>query len=351
MTKQTKRIRRNRIKNKTKKYLGGSKAKVFEKSQGIMDYIGNKLSTYTGETTNYLKEKGLRLIGLQTIKKDEPEEEKVDESTQKVDNKINEISDAASGLVSSASDATSGLFSGAKEIGSDVVEVFDKGSAAVIGQVNDVLDSPKVEDSISDAAEETAEIGEKLLDNFNEKLSSPELKEETKEAIENVADYTKIAVKAMDEPLNEAVDELNEAGTKAVSGAAAGLIKVGTDSLAAVPYLGAFVEMGKIVNDASKAIGDVSTAASDATTTVSKLVGETSINMDEGIDKLNDEKEEGLEKLGEKKKEAKQIANRTNKSIESFENPLGNEEKKGGGKTRRKFLKRKAKSKRVRFSV
>ena len=319
MNKQTKRNRK--AKNQTKKYYGG-KSMVSEDSRGVFDLIGDKLSGYSGKAFDYVKNKGLRLAGLQPINQSES-----NNSTNDVDTKINEISDGASGIVS------------------DVKNVFDKGSAAIIENINDVLQSPKVGESLNEAAEETAEIGEKLLENFNEKFESPEFKEEAKIALDNAADYANIAVEAMDEPINKAVDQLNEAGTKAASGAISGIIKVGTDALAAVPGAGAIIEIGKIANDASKAVGDVASASSQAASTISKVVEETSKNLDEGLDKLD-----------EKKKEAMQISNRTNKSIKSFENPIGNAVKtigKTGGahKTKRRLLKRKAKSKRVRFSI
>jgi ABC-type transporter Mla subunit MlaD len=326
MSKLTKKNRTNKMKNRSKKYFGG-KSKVSEKSDGVFDIIGDKLSDFTGKAANYVEKKGLRLAGLQPIKKND--DEIIDESTKQVDEKINELSESASGLISNA-----------KEIGSDIVKVFDKGSAAIVGQINDVLESPKIENSVREAAEETAEIGEKLLKKFNDKLSTPEFKEETKEALENVADYAEITIKAMDEPVNDAVDKLNEAGTKAASGAVTGLIKVSTDAMAAVPGAGAIVELGKIVNDTSAAVGDVVEAATDATSTVSKVIQETSENINESLDKLE-----------EKKKEGEKILSRTNKSIKSFESPATSFISGGGRKTKRKLFKHKGKSKRVRFAI
>jgi hypothetical protein len=331
MNKKTKRNKKNIIKNKTTKYFGGKKAKIFEKSRGVFDIIGDTLSSYSGKATNYIKDKSLKLVGLQPI--DKEEETQIYEPTKEV----SEINKSASGLLSEAN-----------EIGADIVKVFDKGTAAVVGNINDVLQSQKIEGSISEAAEETAEIGEKLLDKFNEKLNTPELKEKTTEALKNVSDYTEIVLDSMNEPINKAVDQLNEAGTKAASGAISGLIKVSTDALAAVPGFGAIIELGKIANDASAAVGDVAEAASDATTTISKIVEETSSNIDEELNKLD-----------EKKRQAKQIANRTSRTIETFENPIGKTINKvntyGGArlhnKTKRKLFKNKAKSKRVRFNI
>jgi len=323
MNRQTKRNRK--IKNKTKKYYGGDSKEVLQKSRGIFDVVGDTLSSYAGKTSDYIKRKGLRLAGLQPIKNPEEITKEVDTTaTKEIDTKINDISDAASGLVS-----------GVQSIGSNVVNVFDKGSAAVVGNINDVLQSPQVGETVNEAAQETAEIGEKLLEDFNEKLNTPEMKEETKIALDTAADYTNIALDSMDEPIDKAIDQLGDAGTKATSGVVSGLIKVGTDAMCAVPYVGAVFELGKMINDGSRAVGDVVEATSDATGTISKVVEETSKNIDEGIDKLD-----------EKKKEAQQIANRTNKSIQTFENPIG-----GFRKTKRRFFKHKGKSKRVRFST
>jgi hypothetical protein len=290
MTKQTKRVRKNKnkSKNRTKsiKYYGGAlEVEKNTNSKGIFTLIGDKLSNYTGKITNYIKDKGLRLAGLEPIKKEN------DMPSGEVDQKINEIGSAASGLVTS-----------------------------VIGNVNEVLGSPQVQNSLNSTASETAEIGTNLLENVNAKLSTPEFKEAATEAIDNVADYTNIIVKAIDEPLNNSIDTLNKAGTKAMSGIASGAIKVGTDVLAAVPGAGAVIELGKMANDASAAAGDVVEATSDATTAVANIVKETTENMKEGIDDLKN-----------KELEAKQIGGRINKSINLFENPLQS-------KTRRKFL-------------
>lgn len=379
MTKQTKRIKnktkniaRSRSRNRTKKYYGGALEEA-NKSKGIFDVIGNTLSNYTEKIVNYAKEKGLRLAGVEPIKKADDlstinnsnqtnsnqTNSNQTNSTNNIDNNINKISDTASEFVS-----------GAKEIGSDIVNVFNKGSAAVIGNINDVLESPQVEASVSEAASETAEIGEKLLENFNEKLSTPELKEEAKEALENAADYAEIAVEALDKPLNKAIDQLNADGTKAASGIATGVIKVGTDAMAAVPGIGAVIELGKMANDASAAAGDVVEAASHATSTVSKVVEDTTKNIEEGVNKLEEEKnisenvgqnvgqnmsvnesmKGGMSKLKEINKDGLKIYNRVNNSINAFENPLQTN-KKGGYKTKRRLLKNRPKTKRVRFAI
>ena len=357
MNKQTKSIRRNK-KNKTRKYYGGSVVvpnnnlntatdinDSTDKSKDILDVIGDKLSFYSKDVVKYVTDKGLRLVGLQHIK--HPDE--TNNSTREDSPKKNETEEMASGMESG--------------IVTDIKNVFDKGSAAVIENINDVLKNPEVGASLNEAARETAEVGVNLLENFNKTLSTPELKEQTKKGFETAAQYADIVVKAMDKPINDAVDELNEAGTKAASGVVTGTIKVGSNAMSAVPGLGAIISLGKIANDSSAAIGNVVEAASNASSTISKVVEETSKNIDTGLDKLEEQKE-GLTSFNPDtnfkpeatfdnlKKVGGAVSNRVKKSINQFENPISSVPVlTGGRKTRRKLFKNKGKSKRVRFVI
>lgn len=346
--------RTKKIANNSNIYLGGSEGETMnmEKSKGIFDILSEKIGNYAGDAFDYVKSKGLRLAGVQPIRIDENNSMN---ATKELDENITKVSDAASGLVS-----------GAKNIGSNILNVFDKGSATVVEKFNNVIGNNLVKESVTDAAMKTAAIGEKLLENINEKISTPELKEETKKVLENAADYAEIAVEAMDEPINKAVDELNKAGTTAAAGIASGVVKVGTDALAAVPGVGAVIEVGKMANDASAAAGDVVKAASDASSTISRVVEETSQNIEEGLEKKelegNDVEKNGwvtpndtnnmkggMKQFKEINKGGMKIYNRVNNSINQFENPFVTS---GGSKTRRKLnSKPKPKTKRVRFAI
>jgi hypothetical protein len=307
------------------------------KKEGVIDIIENKATDFAKDTGNFLKDKTLRLFGLQPINKNENQPDKG----------VNKLEDTVSGLASNA-----------KSIGNDVVKVFDEGSAAIIGNINDVLQSPKVEKSVTAAAEQTVKTGTKLLNIFNENLNNPRFKEETKEALDNIADYAKITVKALNEPLNEAIDEFSEAGNKAAAGVAAGLVKVTTDAAGAIPGYGAIIDVGKMINDGTRAASTVVEAASEASETASELFLKTT----NGI-------KQGMKELEEKKNEAMNIANRTSSSINDFHSPALDLSKKlkkssdkikngipsvrGGssGKSKKRLLKRKAKSKKVRFAL
>jgi uncharacterized phage infection (PIP) family protein YhgE len=365
------RNKNKKINNKSRKLYGGAHptapALQVNKPPGIFDIIGDRLATYSGDVAGYVGTKGLRLLGLKKIKDDEPI--KNDDAVTEVDNKIEQVSDAAT-------NAVSGIAAQASAIGSDIVKVADGTSAAILENVNDVLESPKVEHSVTETAKETAEDAANLLNKVNVALNTPELKAATEVVLDNVADYAEVAVEAMDKPLNNAIDTLNQAGAEAASGVGSGLIKVATDMAGAVPGVGAVIDAGKALNDGSAAVGKVVEAASTTVEAVSDAVEQTSENFKEGLDKLNDAKNAVAEKIEEKtdvlgngtdvlskgadnlkklNKEGADTLNRVNSSMDEFHNPLKHNVAAaaagGGRKTRRKLFKRKAKSKRVRFAI
>jgi hypothetical protein len=353
MNKKTKRTKQRSNKTRNKKYIGGegdsithttegvnpnkgesitnnqttpSTMKGFEKSKGVLDIVGDRFKDWGHTSAEYLKNVALKSAGLKEI--ETPTDTKVEETTSDIANKASELANTATELAS-------------------------KVSASIIGSVNTALNNPDVKGSVAETAKETAKIATEVLETFNNELSTPKMKEEVKEALDNAGEYAVIAGEALKEPLEVAGERINEAVVLGASGLASGAVKVGTDAAAAIPGLGAVVEVGKIINDSSAAIGDVVEAGTDIASTVSELVVNTNDNITEGIEKLNAIKKEG-----------NNIAERTGASVESFNDSSKNrnlssvvpsilktENKIGGRKTRRKLLKRKGKSKRVRFAI
>jgi len=329
MRKLTRRLKKNK-KNRTFKRGGAVDIKKpeevkskeespKEERQGIMDIIGNKVAdvAYSGATT--LGDAGLKIVGLERIDKSKEEEE----ASKKVDDNINKISDAASGIVS------------------DVGNVFDKTGAAVIENVNEVLGSSVVKETTEEAAEKTADIIKEGAETFNDALNDPEVKAELEEAIENAGEVGAVFVKSVEKPAEQLVDVAANSAAKATGATLGGIIRVGTDAMAAVPYVGAVIEFGKMLNDGSKAASAAVEAGSEAVEVASDAFIETKENV-----------EKGLKVLEEKKKLADEISSRTNKSIKEFETPLLSQAQAAGAKkTRRKLLKHRGKSKRVRFAI
>jgi hypothetical protein len=149
----------------------------------------------------------------------------------------------------------------------------------------------------------------------------------------------------MREPLTELVGILSQAGLKATSAITVGIIKVVTDAMAAVPGVGAVIEVGKIANDVSRAVGDAVEAGSDATTAASKAVFDITENVKQGLAKVKNTEPEppkimeenpetelsrgggytnmkqALAELARAQRAGKKIENRTRLEIARFENP------------------------------
>jgi hypothetical protein len=246
-----------------------------------------------------------------------------------------------------------------------------------IDSVNDIIQKKQNEESIIGAVARTAEIGkniiDKSVDKFNETLNSPDFKDKIEETSEIAAKVVNKVVDNLDEPLEKFADKIGVASAQAASGVTSGVIKVVTDAAAAVPGVGAAVELGKIANDATASAASVVEAAKNSVDAFTELTNNVAnFNKLDKLDKLDklsklkggENKEyndfdnlTGGKKIQNLKKyisEKNKIIERTNKSIDDFMEPtekgiknIFNNVKKA--KTNKRLLKRKAKSKKVRF--
>ena len=314
-TRRFKKIKKNTT-NKRGGKSGESKMNTEQKSerQGIFDMIGSKIGSVASSAATKVGDLGLKFVGLERINKSD------DEGIGKINESIEKIGEATADFVS------------------DVANVADKTGSAIIKNVNEVLESDAVKETTAEAAKNTAEIVQENLEVFNDALNNPEVKAEVKEAIDHAGEVGSLVVEAAEKPIEKAVDIASNSAAKATAAASAGFIKVSTDMAAAIPGVGAVIEVGKILNDGSKAASAIVEAGTEAVEVASDAFVETKKKV-----------EEGLKVLEEKKNLAHEISSRTNKSIKEFENVIKTQD--GGRKTRRRLLKRRAKSKRVRFAM
>ena len=132
-----------------------------------------------------------------------------------------------------------------------------------------------------------------MLQTFNQALNDPAVKTEVEEAIKNAGEIGAVAIDAAREPFNEAVDVAAEAAQKMSSAAVSGAIKVGTDAVAAVPFWGAIIDAGKMVNDGSKAASAMVEAGSEAVEAASDAFIETKRKYATRIERIRRKKENG----------------------------------------------------------
>jgi hypothetical protein len=321
MSKITKRFKKYK-KNKTIKKGGAPiNEEPVKERKGIFDMIGNKISEAASSAATTLGDAGLKIMGLERINKTNEEEENI----KKVDENINKISNTVL----------------------DIENVLDNTKANVLNNTNDILGSNEAKESAEIAAEKTADILRDGASIINDAFDNPEVKTEIKKTIDNVGEFGSMVIDASKKPFNKLVDVAAESTPKIIGATTAGLSKVGFDMLGAVPYLGGIIDLGRAVNDGSKALSASVEAGSEVVEATTDAISETTKNIEEGIKVFN-----------EKRLESQEIADRTTKSMSQFENQTNesqtnekNSQMGGRKKTRRRLLKNKVKTKRVRFSI
>ena len=281
-----------------------------KKRNGIIDQIGENIVDITSTAATKAADIALDLAGLE--RKNQSDSEKNDGQ------KTNEN---PSGFISKA------------------FNLADKTGAVIIDNINNVLESDAVKQTTLQAAKNTAKIVKETAQTFNDAINEPDIKTQIDEAILNAGKLGGVVIKASEEPVSNAVEVAAHSAQKATSAALTGAIKVGTDVMAATPYLGAIINVGKAINNASIAASAMSEAGSE----VAEATADAVIQTRQNVNRL-------LKELDEKKKIGGQISNRTTNSIHEFENPFMSKTTGGGMKTRRRLLKRHGKSKRVRFA-
>jgi hypothetical protein len=337
MTYNTKRFKRGR--NATRKYYGGQMTpmqdpkmdkKTFIKHEGIFTELANKV-------VNLLKP--VLKIGLtKALNALEPAEgtETANVEVPTQDSRL-------------------------KQAGRTAADILNKGLALVLNQVNTVLAGSGVQTSVDAETARATELVTDIFSRVAEKLQDPKLQEQARLAGDELAIYAKILVDAMREPLTELVGILSQAGLKATSAITVGIIKVVTDAMAAVPGVGAVIEVGKIANDVSRAVGDAAEAGSNAATATSKAIFDITENVKQGLKTAtaaanqtpagevieNPETnvprgggytniKQALAELARAQRAGKKIENRTRQEIARFENPrIQTKNNKTRGTTRR----------------
>lgn len=219
---------------------------------------------------------------------------------------------------------------------SEPENALDKTGAAIINNVNEVLESDIAKETTKQAAKDTVYIVKELAGTFNKALDDPEFKAEAKQAIQNVGELGLVFAEAAKEPVNIALNNTAESIERTMPKLGAAGVKILWDTMGAIPPISILVDGINIVNDVTKATSAASKVATEAIESASDAFSETKKKF-----------ELKLKELEEKKRISQQISNRTTNSIKEFEDPI----QAGGYKTRRRLFKHKAKSKRVRFTV
>jgi hypothetical protein len=272
------------MKNNVKNLLQSLKTQAVSSpivpKEGIVEIAGESAVDAAEESAAFVGKKLLRLFGLQPVDSDEAPQDK----------------DAAS------------------KISSVLFNTIDDKFGCIIKKLNDFLGSEETRATIAESSKNLVDIFTTLLKDFNATLDDPILKEEFVVTVYILGEYTKIFADSMDEPLDEAIDLLNQAAVKALGGVSASAVKILADFAGAIPYAGAFFDLGRAVNDGSKGALSLFNAGVNSVEASSLLFGKTSQQINQAF-----------EDVKAKQAEAGNIMQRANESIQKFvNNPLKN---------------------------
>ena len=210
-----------------------------------------------------------------------------------------QVSDASNNVVANASnnevDASNNVVVEAK-VREGVIDklgnTLELTTANMLDRVNKVLESNQPDDKgLEEVVQDTVSILNKHVSNFNNTMDDPVAKEELKKTIENASEIADVIAQSAEKPLSRLIKVSFASSLDALRASISGAIKVLTDAMAAIPGVGAIIEIGKIANDSSKAVSAVVEAGSDITEATSDAIMETKDNyeqlMKEQEEKLN----------------------------------------------------------------
>ncbi len=190
-----------------------------------------------------------------------------------------------------------------------------------------------VEQGVDNAARNAAALATHAAHAFNAAMDDPAAKAELDRAAHNAGELAAIVVDAGREPFNKAVDAASEAVPKMMSAAASGAVRVGTDVAAAVPGIGAIIDLGKAANDVAKTASSINEHVGRLSDEVSGTLTDLASNVRHELDKPE---HAHLKALAARQA----IAARTQASAQAHATMSGGTSRRLRAKTRRWFKKR-----------
>lgn len=137
-----------------------------------------------------------------------------------------------------------------------------------------------------------------MLSDLNKTLDDPELKKELSKTLNHLGDYTSIAVKAMDKPLDEAAYVISKTGASAIAGTISESNNLSRAFIRYIPFLGPIVAIDDILSASMNTIRHMVDAANDVTGTIQQFTHQTKENIDDELQRLATIKQQQEQILG-----------------------------------------------------
>ena len=241
------------------------------------------------------------------------------------------------------SDSNSNLSMYNSIVSNEEPNVITKSIATFLEMINGVIGNSLVNESLEQATQNTKNKISNLIEIINAKLNDPAFKFRFKLFLKNISEYCVIVLRAMDNPIDDAIDKLSETSLKLAKEMVASGAKVTTSALAAIPGIGVIFDLIRMMTDISEGATSIVDAGSSFTTTFSKIITETSKNVDKELSKNIPLMQGGAKKMLMKNKREKiNTEKRIFNSISDFFNPMKsikNIKKRQSRKTKKNYKK------------
>lgn len=93
-------------------------------------------------------------------------------------------------------------------------------------------------------------------------------------ALQQLKNDLEIILSVLDDPLNKTIDKIHSSSIRAISATGSGIIKVVTDLMASIPFVGAFMELGKVANDTTNAVSKVTHSMNEISDSLNSFLTE-----------------------------------------------------------------------------
>ena len=220
--------------------------------------------------------------------------------------------------------------------------IITKSIATFLEMINGVIGNSLVNESLEQATQNTKNKISNLIEIINAKLNDPAFKFRFKLFLKNISEYCVIVLKAMDNPIDDAIDKLSETSLKLAKEMVASGAKVTTSALAAIPGIGVIFDLIRMMTDISEGATSIVDAGSSFTKTFSEIITQTSKNVDKELAKIPPMQGGAKKMLMKNKREKINTEKRIFNSISDFFNPMKsikNIKKRQSRKTKKNYKK------------
>lgn len=248
---------------------------ALKQAPGFISTVGNVAYNALKDSAEYAVDKGARFFGFKPIDED--------------DQKLQQQQPPTNSLLTSVTNIASGVAHKAEQVGTIMVDTLNK-----------KLESPEVQETISQAVGNTVKATKNILENANEQLNDPQFVNDIANTARNMSENATRILKAADPSINKFIDQTAKIGTEVGSKVGDSAVSIALNTAEAIPGVGAAIGLVRDVDKAVVAGEAIVEAGLETAGAAAEAISDTE------------------QALNEKQQEVSDITDRTTNNIENF---------------------------------